>query len=240
VYRLIEFIRAQLIWAIPALISIIVVQSASAGLITYTDRAAFLFDVGGSTTTEGFDSFAPGVISDGQAVGAFTFSYDFGGVQLTVSTGFDTTSSPNYLGTDDGGILQDGDDLNFSFGAVRAFGLSIISLDPLLNGDFTLTVNGTVASLLSGAVQQTLGDGSSVWFLGIASDDSTSFTTAELQTHGGGGAFLYNLDDFTTAPPNVSAVPEPSSLILLLTGCGALGWKRRRSLWMRQAEGPQD
>ena len=87
----------------------------------------------------------------------------------------------------------------------------MISRDALINGDVRLTVGGSVASLVSSASQINLGSGGLAWFLGIQSDDGASFTTATLTTHGGGGAFNYNLDDVVTVLP----VPEPSSFWLL-------------------------
>jgi hypothetical protein len=57
------------------------------------------------------------------------------------------------------------------------------------------------------AVEATLTDGI-VFFLGVIDPDA-SFTSASLDTFGGGGAFAYNVDDIVTA------VPEPAALWLL-------------------------
>jgi hypothetical protein len=124
---------------------------------------------------------------------------------LTVENVFVTTSGSKYLGTDDGGLLQDGDDLEFSFSARSGFGLYIISADELLDGDFELTSGLFTATLSAIDIQDTLSDGSNVWFLGLGSIDGSTLTSAILTTHGGGGAFLYNVDDVVTT---AAAVPE--------------------------------
>jgi hypothetical protein len=195
---------------------------ASAGLITYVDRSGF--DAVGPVNLIDFETSSVGSITSGGTLSGITFTYNFGGVNLTVDDQFDTTSGVNYLGTDDGGVLQDGDDLSFSFSPVGGFGIYLISQDLLLDGDFTLTSGTATASLSALSVQQTLGDGSSVWFLGIRSTGADTFSSAMLETHGGGGAFLYNLDDIVTA--NVTAVPEPSSLVLLMSVAGIFGCRR--------------
>lgn len=199
-------------------------SSACADLITFVDRASF--DAAGPVNLIDFESALPGTVSGGSTLSGITFSYNFGAVSLTVDDLFDTTSGTKYLGTDDGGVLQDGDDLTFSFSPAGGFGVYIISQDPLLDGDFTLTSGSATASLSAASVQQTLGDGSSVWFLGLRTNSTDTFSSAVLETHGGGGAFLYNLDDIVTA--NVTAVPEPSSAVLLLTAAGMFVGRRIR------------
>ncbi len=199
-------------------------SNANADLITFIDRASF--DAAGPVNLIDFESASVGTVSDGNTISGITFSYNFGGVNLTVEDLFDTTSGTKYLGTDDGGVLQDGDDLTFSFSPVGGFGLYIISQDPLLDGDFTLTSGAVTASLSVASIQQTLGDGSSVWFLGLRSNSLDAFSSAVLETHGGGGAFLYNLDDVITA--NVTAVPEPSSAVLIVAAFGIFAVRRVR------------
>ena len=120
-------------------------------------------------------------------------------------------------------MLQDGDAIDFTFAPRSGFGLFVISRDSLFDGDVRLTVGGTASSLISAASQLNLGAGGLAWFLGIRSNDGATFSSASLTTHGGGGAFNYNLDDIVT----VSAVPEPSSLFLLTLAI-ALNTRLRR------------
>jgi hypothetical protein len=205
-----------------------------AGIMTYTSQATFSADVsslGYVSQVATFDSEVVGtIIPSGSANSGITFGYSFGGPQIKVSDLYSTTSGANFLGTDDGSdLLQDGDDFSMSFGARTAIGLYLISVDTLFNGDFTLTVGGSTAFLDAGSVQQTLSDGSSVYFLGLI-DDSSTFTSASLSTHGGGGAFTYNVDDIITAN-DVVAVPEPTSALLFASMTAALwGVSRRRSM----------
>ena len=190
---------------------------ALADLVAFTDRPMFDAAAPGPLSVLNFDSEATGTIPSGTTIDGIKFTYNFGGVSLAIADVFPTTSSPNFLGTDDADVLQDGDDIDFTFSARTGFGLYVISADLLIDGDIQLTVGATTASLLSSAVQDTLSDGSNVWFLGIQSDDASTFTSASLTTHGGGGAFLYNLDDVVSS--NIAAVPEVSSFVL----CFAVG-----------------
>jgi hypothetical protein len=173
---------------------------AQAAPQAYTDQATFIAALPGASTTLDFDSAAAdSLIPSGSALSGITFSYALDGVQLKVSTtsgGYSTTSGSQFLGTDDADILQDGDALTLSFGAVNAIGLYIISNDVLEDNDLVLIAGDGTASLLKTASQGTLGDGSMVYFLGVI-DDQVPFTTASLNT-AGNTAFLFNIDDIVT------------------------------------------
>lgn len=165
----------------------------------YTDQAAFLADLPGTPQSLNFDSAASGTaIADGGSLGGVAFNYDLGGVSLQV-VDLPTTSPPHALGTDDGGVFQDGDSFQMTFAPTRAVGLFVISLDPLLNNDITLRVGGEAVGLDASDVQQILSDGSSVFFLGLI-DDANSFTTASLVADSGepSPVFLFNVDDIVT------------------------------------------
>jgi hypothetical protein len=206
---------------------------ASALPTVYTDFAAFTAALPGPATAADFDSLASGtVIPSGGTADGITFTYDFAGLDLIVTDGtaaggggpFDTTSPPNFLGTSDLDVLLDGDDLTLGFAAVRAIGLFIVTAEEpgftLFDGDLGLTAAGATAFLEVAAVEQTLSDGSLVYFLGVI-DPAAGFATASLDGFGGGGAFAYNVDDIVTA------VPEPGTFGLTGLALVALGAFRR-------------
>ena len=141
-----------------------------------------------------FDSLVAGsTVSNGETIQDIQFSFDFGDVLLSVVDSGTTTSSPNFLGTNDLDLLQDGDNIDFIFPDAIAVGLNIISADELLDDDLTLTFLDVPVSLVGLDVEQTLSDGSTVHFLGITSTDESAIT-ASLATIGG-GFFLYNIDN---------------------------------------------
>ncbi len=192
---------------------------ARADLIPYTSRSAFDTAAISPVSVLDFESFPIANVNAGNSLGGVTFSYSLGSVSLKVVNSLSTTSGTKSLGTDDLDRLQDGDNIDLSFAARSGFGLYVVSSDVLLSGDVGLQVNGTEALLNTSASPISLGGGRTAWFLGVQSDDGTSFSTAKLTTYGGGGAFNYNLDDFVS----VSPVPEPSSAWLLgfvaVAGC---------------------
>jgi hypothetical protein len=203
--------------------------------VAYTDEAAFSAALPGPAVVADFDGIAAGtVIPSGGSADGITFSYDFGGVDLIVTDGdqaggggpFDTTSPPNFLGTSDFDLLLDGDDLGLGFAAANAIGLFIVTAEvpgvTLFDGDIRLSAGGATASLDVDAVQQTLADGSLVFFLGVV-DVAATLTSASLETFGGGGAFLFNVDDIVTA------VPEPGAFALLAPGLALLARRFRTS-----------
>ncbi len=191
--------------------------------MAYTNNASFFADLGSASliaTTEDFEGSSAGdLLVDGGSVSGLTFSYDFGGVSLAVTDGdqfggggpFDTTSPSNFLGTDDSDLFQDGDDFSILFSASNAIGMFFLTADSMFDNDITLSAGGVLASLVAADVEQTLSDGSQVFFLGII-DDVGTFSSADISTVGL-GAFLYNIDDIVTA-----TVPEPGTAILVLFG----------------------
>ena len=187
-------------------------SSSQAALLTFTDQASFLAALPGPSSTLDFDSIAAGTtIGNGDTLDGITFNYNFGGVQMKVSDAYETTSSPNFLGTTDADILQDGDDFDLSFGPVNAIGMLFITADTMFDNDITLSAGGTSAGLSVADAGSDLGDGGIPFFLGII-DDTNTFTAASITTIGG-GFFLYNVDDITTA-----VVPLPGALWLFISG----------------------
>lgn len=186
-------------------------RSVEADFLTYTSRSGFDAAASSSVSVVNFEGFSAANVPSASSLDGISFVYSLGSVSLRVVDSIITTSGTQSLGTDDRDMLADGDNLDFSFTPRSGFGLYVISRDSLINGDIQLTAGGSVASLVASASQINLGAGGLAWFLGIQSNDGSTFTTASLTTHGGGGQFNYNLDDFA----NVLPVPEPASFGLL-------------------------
>lgn len=214
-----------------AIVALACAFAAQAAPNSFTDRAAYDAAVGGlanvSTTTLDFDSLTAGdLIVSGATLGGIAFTYSFGGPSLQVTNGAATTSGSNFLGTNDGGMLQDGDDISLGFAARNAVGLYVMSRDTLFDNDFRLAAGTFSAGLSTAKLQRTLADGTSVYFLGIV-DSMATFTSASLTTsHDGAvGYFLWNADDIVTA---LAPVPEPETWAMLLAGLGLLGLRLSR------------
>jgi hypothetical protein len=212
---------------VAAVIALTCAFGAQAAPVSFMDRAAFDLAVAGLnkavTTTLNFDSLtAPSLIASGDVLDGISFSYNLGSVSLQVTDGADTTSSPNFLSTNDSGVLQDGDDITLGFGARNAIGLYVMSLDSLIDDDFRLTVGTYSTSLTTEKLHSTLADGTSVYFLGIV-DATSTFTSASITTSHDGysGYFLWNADDIVTA---VAQVPEPETWAMLLAGLGLVAF----------------
>jgi hypothetical protein len=201
--------------------------SANAAIVTYTDETSFLTALSGPTSTLDFDSTTAGtLIPSGNSLGGITFTYNIGGLDMKVVDDFDTTSPNNYLGLDDAGNFDqfiDGDEFTLSFSTpVSAAGMYFITGDPLINGDIHL-VTSVGTALNSSIVDISLDDGGMAYYIGLISD--TAFSSAAIQYDaGGGGNFLFNVDDITT-----SAVPIPGAIWLFGSGLlGLIGISRRR------------
>lgn len=227
--------RRDWVWRIAAgmLAAIVFVPAAMASPVAYTSLTTFNAALPGASTTVDFDSATAGTtISSGGSIDGLGLSYSLGGVLLAVTDGSSfgaaasaasTTSASNFLGTNDLDHLQDGDTLTLSFAAGSGVGLYILTRDPMENGDVTLSAGGATALLLASAVEQTLADGSSVYFLGVL-DAAGSISSAVLDFPSDGETnFLMNVDD-------VILVPEPGQLLMLLPGIASLaGLSLRRS-----------
>jgi hypothetical protein len=177
--------------------------SVSAEPVTFSDQAGFFAALPGPATTLDFDGLPAGTtIGAESATGGIKFSYDFNGLSMKVTHLYATTSAPNFLGTGDAGMLHDGDNFRISFAPASAIGLFFITADPLVDGDITVAAGGATAVLKSADVQETLPDGSKVYFLGVI-DAEKSMSQAEIEALPG-GFFLYNVDDIVMVPADQS------------------------------------
>jgi len=206
------------------LLSLATALPASAAIATFTDRAAFMAALGTTPSSMiGFDGVAAGtVIPNSHLFDGVGFSFSDPTLDLKVLTGFDTTSSPNFLGVDDGspsGPFLPGDTVNLTFPTpLFALGASFITPAGTPGGVFH--VDTPVGSAISGATPSaTFASGDEVWFVGLISD--AGFGTISL-TSDAGGFFSYNLDNITH-----TVVPEPTAIALVLPAIVAI--LRRRT-----------
>jgi hypothetical protein len=181
----------------------------------YSSHADFAAALPARASILDFDGLSAGAtIADAGTAEGITFRYDFEGLRMKVAHIYATTSAPNFLGTNDGGVFHDGDDFSLSFLPGHAVGLYFISADPLIDGDLTVTAAGITAALDADDVQNTLADGSRVYFLGII-DEQTPFEKADVVALAG-GFFLYNIDDIITAPLQLAAGSNPADAMVSL------------------------
>lgn len=198
-------IERRLIIGACAVIAAAQCGSLSAEPIAYADQYEFSAALPNAPRVLDFDQMAAGTtIADAASAGGIKFSYDFEGLAMKVAHLYATTSSPNFLGTGDGGMFHDGDDFTLTFEPGSAIGLYFISADPLVDGDIKVIAGGAIASLEAGRVQETLPDGSRVYFLGVVDTDAP-MTQARVEALAG-GFFLYNVDDIVTAPLTAPSV----------------------------------
>ena len=215
-------------------------SSLSAAIVTYTDPAAFQAAIAGRTTSEiNFDTAAAGTtIADGGVFGGVTFDYTWAsGESLRVNDEFDTNSGSNYLGATSGGGAVDllADDNNFTMTPgtqSSAVGLFVIAPIEPLDDDFVLSsstaMSGAASVSLVTPELQTLADGSFVYFLGLVADDNEVLDPVNLDADAFAFGTDYRVDGIVFAESNITAVPEPTSL-LLAGGCMLLiGVRRRR------------
>jgi PEP-CTERM motif len=212
--------RRGLSWVLLILVCLVFAAlPASASVTTYTDSASFQTAIAGlSSSTVNFDGNPTGVIAQGTTIGGITFTSTFlvPGEDLAIQSTFDTTSSPNYLGTTDPGTqaFYGGETLTMSFNPVSALGMFIISDATPNASDFSLiTSSGTAFNAATPVL--TLADGGQVIYLGLTS--SSTFSSATLTLNSSAG-YQWNADDITIASQPLAPTPEPGTFMLLGSG----------------------
>lgn len=162
-------------------------------------------DPSASITILDCESFPAGtpVLPNSFTYEGFGFVYGFENAFMQFSDTSLSNSGTNYLGTSDADMFQDGDNFEITMEPSVAFGIHFISKDELIDGDINVTFNGTTASLVGMDVEQTLNEGSQVYFLGITMDQP--HTSATIQTLAQ-GVFLYNVDDIIRAVETIDCL----------------------------------
>lgn len=235
--------RAQALWAIALGVAASVGgPAASAAPMMFVDRAQFDSALtaavsqrpDASIRLENFDGVPSGTVipDDGDFAGIhYTYKLPRSGgietvVQITDGNRMSTTSPPNFLGTKDlnaqtGYVFQHDDELRgITLNTTLGIGMYIIGGSPLRDGAIELSIFEDVGGseytveLDTSALQQTLWNGSTAYFLGIVEPlGFRRFEVAALDYASG-----WNIDDLITAP-----VSEPATLVLVVLGmAGAL------------------
>jgi len=204
-------IRASL-FAICSLLIAIRLGPANASVTTFTDSAAY-FAVAGPQTLQDFNS---PISNTATSIRYPDLLVSCSGTAFCDSTFFGTRSSPSIDGLS---VFNTGPaPITFTFDSpITSFGVYIAGLGTNLPGSATLSVtdsNGFSANLFVNYVGTTTSFDTPVFAGLISTDRFTSVTFVDSEI--GDGIFFDNLS-------YGHAVPEPSTLILVLTGLGGLG-----------------
>jgi len=215
----------------------------------FTDESAFVeaLDQSG-LAVERFDfedTPAGTVIENGDRLGPLAFGHAIAGgtIDLAVADGLPTTSGSRFLGLAAGPVqdrqIQHGDRLRIrllSLGdsgrPAPAFGLKVVSGDPLLAGDIRLSGAGltvTNAAVPAGATS----DGGRVYFLGLVAETPIEEVTLDYGFPQDAVAFLFTVDDIElglqSAPARPVPVRNPVALALLVLALFTAGLVRLAS-----------
>ena len=178
----------------------------------------FVYPTACFSTTIDFDNLADGSLVT--TISGVTFSSsvtpDFG-LDLVVSSVYDTTSGQNYLGVGDGGseAFFPGDTIDLVF-ATPITSLSINFISTANTPPNTFSITTPVGFVSNGNTpDSTLPDTGEVFTLLFAS--ATPFSSAQL-FGGNGGVHTYNIDDIT-----FTVVPLPPAFLLFASGLLFLG-----------------
>lgn len=203
---------------------------ASAALVVYTDRGAFLSALG-AHGEDGFDDLAaggvlPGPLSRQAGMQGYrvsvpdTLGYgaaNYGDAFYPVAPQGSPALSPNYAAY---ALAFD----QFGSGTLRGFGADFSATD--VDG---LAASGALkVSVTVGGAAQLFdllpGGGTTFWGLLSSADDLSAWSVVAVQ--GGAGDRFATVDNLVLS--TVGAVPEPSSLALMLAaGLGLLAVRRR-------------
>ena len=165
-----------------------------------------------NAVTIDFDSLVSGSLVN--SINGVTFSSSVTpefGLDLIVSSVFDTSSGENYLGVGDGGsgAFFPGDTIDLVFdAAITSLSINFISTSNTPPNTFSITT--LFGSSSSGTPDSVLPDTGEVFNVMFTS--ATPFTSAQLYG-GAGGAHTYNIDDIS-----FTVVPVSPALLLFTSG----------------------
>jgi len=226
-----------------AVLGLSVALPASAALVTTTSKSVFDTQIGSlgyTAQVTGFDAATPPfAIANGGSYDGIQFNVNTSHA-LDTLTGFQirdgstTTSAGNHLGGvydtfQTAGSFYSGDVVDLVFGQVSALGLYIISSGTPQDGQVSLSIAGSTASL-SNADRETLVSPAYAFFMGIYDNAGATFTSARLAStdaSGNIGAFSFYVDDIVRA---TGEAPVPGTLLLMLSAVLGLAVVRRPSV----------
>jgi hypothetical protein len=193
-------------------------QTAHAQLVVYSGRAAFDSAFPGASV-EGWDNYSNGqTIANGSTLNGITYNMNSSNTAQITYDHWLTTSGSGALGASNLGYFNTTDAITFSFAnPLTAFAIDINTFDQTA-GDYTATLNN---GAVIGSAYDPFSEAAWPWpgyYTGESIDfsDSTPFTSVTISDVGPDG---YTLDTLQYVdPPRTSAVPEPSTIALLMVG----------------------
>jgi hypothetical protein len=213
---------------------------AQAAIISTDDRASFLAAAAGrgpGLSADDFSSYALGSIANGDARGAFTYSFDPAMTQPAI---VDNGAGAQVLGGAPYDVFVQADVVTLIYngtGPLAAFGIDFAyapSFDAIPIGTYGVTVDaGGTAGTFFGNLSALDATGGG-FFLGLLSDDpATDFShisfSVQAPLDADGNPILvpaYQVNGLLFAP--ASAAPEPSTLALTgLSLATIITWRRR-------------
>jgi len=239
--------RIALWWT--GVVFLCLLRSTSLWGMGFTDEAGFVEALEQSgLEVERFDfedTPAGTVLEDGDRLGSLAFDHAIAGgaINLAVTDGLPTASGSRFLGLSAGPVqdrqIQHGDRATIRFLSlrdggrpVRAFGLKVVSGDPLLAGDITISGGGFTVPNAARPAGTTSDDGR-VYFLGLVADTSIDEVTLDYGFPQDAVAFLFTVDDIAlglqSAPARPVSVRTPVALALLVLALFTAGLVRLSS-----------
>jgi hypothetical protein len=218
-------------WIVLAAIAFAAVARASeteAAVITFSDRAAFLAALAGAPIVDDFETYTEGDIAAGSANGHFTYDFDSSVVQPAVTQGAfgGLALGGTPLAFDPVGVFVGGNEVLLTASTpLGAFGADFYygsAFDAIPAGIYGIRVDdGASAGTFVGNGLLDPAGGS--FFLGLIADPGFEFTALSLLSVvptdvNGDPTFLVPAYQVDNLAYGANAVPEPSTLILLLSG----------------------